>query len=48
MAITAVSVYNTMANWQGIAIVSLMFALVNIPSSEFVDIRWAKTANLAQ
>lgn len=32
MAITAVSVYNTMANWHGIAIVSLMFALVNIPS----------------
>ncbi|MGO2508533.1 MAG: LysE family translocator [Vibrio hibernica] len=32
MAITAVSVYNTSENWQGVLFVSLMFALINIPS----------------
>lgn len=33
MAITAVSVYNTLNNWQGVLIVSLMFGLVNMPST---------------
>ncbi|TVO34938.1 LysE family translocator [Vibrio algivorus] len=33
MAITAVSVYNTLNNWQGVLIVSLMFGLVNMPSA---------------
>ncbi|WP_417879766.1 LysE family translocator [Vibrio sp.] len=33
MAITAVSVYNTLNNWQGVLIVSLMFSLVNMPSA---------------
>ncbi|MCF7352924.1 LysE family translocator [Vibrio sp. CK2-1] len=33
MAITAVSVYNTLNNWQGVIIVSLMFGLVNMPSA---------------
>ncbi|MBD1572582.1 LysE family translocator [Vibrio sp. S17_S38] len=32
MAITAVSVYNTSENWQGVLFVSLMFALINVPS----------------
>ncbi|WP_089139390.1 LysE family translocator [Vibrio rumoiensis] len=33
MAITAVSVYNSLNNWQGVLIVSLMFGLVNMPSA---------------
>lgn len=32
MALTAVSVYNVSGTWQGVLIVSMCFALVNIPS----------------
>ncbi|WP_394201449.1 LysE family translocator [Shewanella waksmanii] len=32
MALTAVSVYNINGTWQGVLVVSLCFALVNIPS----------------
>ncbi len=32
MALTAVSVYNVSASWQGVIIVSLVFAVMNIPS----------------
>ncbi|MBC7000987.1 LysE family translocator [Photobacterium sp. BZF1] len=32
MAITTVSVYNTTSDWRGIALISLVFAVVNIPS----------------
>ncbi|PSW15631.1 lysine transporter LysE [Photobacterium rosenbergii] len=32
MAITTVSVYNATSDWRGIALISLVFAIVNIPS----------------
>ena len=32
MAITTVSIYNTTSDWRGIALISLVFAIVNIPS----------------
>ncbi|PSU35874.1 LysE family translocator [Photobacterium lutimaris] len=32
MAITTVSIYNTTTDWRGIALISLVFAVVNIPS----------------
>ncbi|WP_087018247.1 LysE family translocator [Thaumasiovibrio subtropicus] len=32
MAITAISVYNVTANWQGVLLVSLAFTVVNVPS----------------
>ncbi|UTV30315.1 LysE family translocator [Photobacterium atrarenae] len=32
MALTAVSVYNLSANWQGVVLVSAVFAAVNVPS----------------
>ncbi|MEJ2764778.1 LysE family translocator [Photobacterium sp. MCCC 1A19761] len=32
MALTAVSVYNISANWQGVVLVSAVFAVINLPS----------------